>query len=402
MKKLIVTCLSFAITFLNILNCHAIEVADIDIHGFISQGYMQTDNNNYLAGNTEKGSFEFNEFGINFGKELTEKLRLGLQLFARDLGDIGNGEVTLDWAYGDYRWKDWLGFRAGKIKLPYGFYNETRDIDALRTNILLPQSVYNDLQRDTLVAIQGAGIYGEIPVGVFGDLSYQLQIGTFDVDSDSGIAKVTEALGRGVFEVEKFNIDTAYDGSLQWSTPLDGLRVGGSYLTLSLDSDIRTNYPFGPLPAGSSLVADFNDITNYVASAEYTWNDLVLAAEYTRQELTFGIDNVLPEDTTKSEGYYLSASYRFTDWLQVGTYYSVYYANIEDKDGDTLEAQGLPDHGAWQKDWALTTRFDLNEYWTIKLEGHMLDGTAQVVSIDNPKGTDEDWFMYAAKITFSF
>jgi hypothetical protein len=31
-----------------------------------------------------------------------------------------------------------------------------------------------------------------------------------------------------------------------------------------------------------------------------------------------------------------------------------------------------------------------------------MDGAANVLSIDNPNGAEEDWFLTAAKITFSF
>ena len=65
---------------------------------------------------TEDGTFEFNEFGINFGKELTDKLRVSIQFFSKDLGSYGNNKVVLDYAFGDYRWKDWLGVRAGLLK----------------------------------------------------------------------------------------------------------------------------------------------------------------------------------------------------------------------------------------------------------------------------------------------
>jgi len=143
MKKILV----FGVLSLFILyaaNIQAMEVdllGGIDIHGLISQGFLKSDDNNFLANDSEDGTFQYNDMGINFSKKLTEQIRLGLQLFARDLGDIGNDDVELDWAFADYRWKDWLGLQVGKIKFPHGLYGETRDIDALRTNILLPQHV---------------------------------------------------------------------------------------------------------------------------------------------------------------------------------------------------------------------------------------------------------------------
>ncbi len=72
----------------------------VDIHGFISQGYLKTDNNNYLA-DTKDGSTQFNEMGINFRTSPTDKLTIGCQFFARDLGAVGNDEVTLGWVVGD-------------------------------------------------------------------------------------------------------------------------------------------------------------------------------------------------------------------------------------------------------------------------------------------------------------
>ena len=128
------------------------ESFKIDIHGYISQGYLISNRNNFLA-NTENGTFHFNELGINFSTELTEKIRLGIQFAARDLGDSGNDKVIIDWAYADYQWRDWLGLRLGKIKMPVGFYNKTRDIDMLRTFILLPQGIYLENYRDACTSV---------------------------------------------------------------------------------------------------------------------------------------------------------------------------------------------------------------------------------------------------------
>jgi predicted porin len=139
-----------------------------------------------------------------------------------------------------------------------------------------------------------------------------------------------------------------------------------------------------------------------VYSAEYTWNDLTVAAEYRVQKAKntwplFGWD----EREMDAEGYYLGASYRFTDWLEVGSYYSEYYPDKDDKDGDRYEEGSK--FQAWQKDWATTVRFDINDYWLIKLEGHVIDGVAgTILSADNPDGYEQDSFLFAIKSTFNF
>ena len=76
------------------------KLLSIEVHAFLSQGYIVSTGNNYLASSSQ-GSFEFTEAGINFTKQLTENLRAGLQLFARKLGPVGDYNVKFDWFYLD-------------------------------------------------------------------------------------------------------------------------------------------------------------------------------------------------------------------------------------------------------------------------------------------------------------
>ena len=95
-------------------NAFAIETELGDVHGFLSQGYLKSDDNNYYA-DTEDGTFHFREMGINLSGWITSGLRGGIQFVLTDLGDTGNNEVYVDWAYLDYHWQPWLGARAGRI-----------------------------------------------------------------------------------------------------------------------------------------------------------------------------------------------------------------------------------------------------------------------------------------------
>ena len=373
----------------------AVELGGVDIHGFISQGFIMSDEYNYLTHNSKDGSFEYNEVGINFSKELTEQLRLGIQLFSRDIGDAGNNKVTIDWAYGDYRVKDWLGFRAGRIKLPLGLYNETRDIDLLRTNIVMPQSIYPDLLRDTVIAANGGSLYGTIDLSSAGTLEYQAIAGQVNIDNDSGFEKYFEHRTGSVVTGDS-DSDITYSGALRWNTPLEGLIIGVSALQSTVDTPMDADLGFSF--SGNTE----SENTFYTASIEYTWENLVIAAEYQRYEAdsivsASGFGTVL-ENSVTSEGYYLSASYRFTDLFSLGAYYSVFYADKNDRDGDDLAVRS----DAWEKDFALSLRFDINEYMIFKIEGHMVDGTARVIRADDNAGTDENFTYGVAKVTFSF
>src|SRR5207253_8304859 len=81
-----------------------------------------------------------------------------------------------------YRWRDWLGFRAGRVKVPFGLYNTTSDIDAARNSILLPQSVYPITNRDYLLAQTGGEVYGYKHLGPLGSVEYRAYYGTIYLD----------------------------------------------------------------------------------------------------------------------------------------------------------------------------------------------------------------------------
>jgi hypothetical protein len=392
------------------------ESFKIDIHGYISQGFLISNKNNFLA-DTQKGTFQFNELGINFSADLTDKLRVGIQLAARDLGDTGNDKVKIDWAFADYRWQDWLGIRVGQIKMPIGFYNKTRDLDMLRTSILLPQSIYSEIFRDNTNAIKGISGYGEISLKALGNLSYEVLAGTMEIDKDSTTTKRSEA-GRGV-KVDKYDVGTMYTWSIQWETPLQGLRIGTAHeygtvethATLTEDIVIPVSFPPYTITAaekGTALLMDIPNMHLSVYSFEYTWKDLVLAAEYLRlgQDVigrTAGSE--VWRRRLNVESFYGSASYRFSDWFELGVYYSVFYRDRDDRDGTKTPYN--PTFYAYQKDACLSLRFDLNDDWIFKLEGHLVDGVGLTNLQDNLNDNgvpqyDRKWFLLAAKMTFSF
>jgi hypothetical protein len=370
MKKIMIVSIMAVLAIAG--NALALDMNQIKIHGFISQGYLQTDKNDFYFAKTEKGTFQFNEMGINFATEVSDNLRVGVQFLSRDLGDIGNNEVMVDWAFADYRYRNWLGIRAGKIKRPYGLYNRIRDVDAARTGIFLPIMVYDDVDRETYTATTGIGIYGTLS----GGLSYEVQYGTVQMDADGGNAMNLEfALKIKISEIETKDSFTAF---LQWETPLDGLTLAGTVFKYP-DPTIQTS--LGKL--------DLEGI-NYVASAEYIRDKFTFAAEYRYLPLKLVLNDAFTLTDNTIETWYGSVSYRFTDLFTLGAYYGELFADKNNKD---LKSGG-------RKDWALTARFDINDYWVFKLEGHLMRGLAQVQT--PPEDASMNWFLFAAKVTFSF
>ena len=394
-------------------------LARLEIHGFLSQGFLQSDRNNFYA-QTAAGTFQFNEFGLNFGADVTDRLHVGLQLLSRDLGEIGNNTVTIDWAFADYRWKDWLGLRAGQLRAAWGLYNETRDVDMVRTSIFLPSSLYAEEEREMYANLQGLALYGNVPLQWCGNLNYQWQYGEKNISADSGL--VQSIIGNQALELEGFRIKNLGIGSLDWNTPLKGLRLGVTNVRFRREvslsaAETTTAGTTTDASTGAATATEThydNDSATNVFSAEYTLGDLILAAEYLQGS------GLRPGDSLEQEGYYGSVSYRVTDWWEIGAYYSVFYPDKHNKQGAKAAGAGpataagatapaessplpkAPEYKAWQKEFVLTTRFDLNDHWTLKLEGHVVNGTARVLDFDNPNGSEENAVLFAVKTTFNF
>jgi hypothetical protein len=352
----------------------AYDAGRVQIHGFASQGYLRSNHYDYLTAETEKGTVEFNEFGLNVMSNLTDNLRFGIQMFARDLGDNGNDKLTVDWAFGDYRYRNWLGIRVGKIKRPMGLYNQTRDIDVARTGVFLPSSVYNENFRTAVKSMKGIALYGTLPGGI----EYQAQYGTLDSEFADEILMTTP----GIVGAEVG--DDAYTLHVIWNTPLDGLRLVGTRYTISWTSTLVRN--------GAEYIDD-TDFPAWVGGLEYAWGNATIVAEYKESSFKSKI-----YDFT-SQYYYGLLAYRLTDWLELATSYSVTYVNKADREGNNYFFPG-PKAQAWSKDLALSARFDINEFWVVKLEGHWMNGLYGVSNYgENP---DEHGFLGAAKVTFSF
>jgi hypothetical protein len=363
-------------------NALAVDMNQVKIHGFISQGYLQTDKNDFYFANTEKGTFQFNEMGINFGMELSDNLRVGVQFLSRDLGDIGNNKVEVDWAFADYRYRNWLGIWAGKIKKPYGLHNRSRDIDSARTSVFLPLCIYDDVSRETYLSTQGIGIYGLLP----GGLSYEFQYGTTDMKADGGTARNTDfALGTVTSAIDA---DEQHALSLLWDTPIKGLLLSGTVFDIS---SIRMETSKGKM--------EMTKFTSSIGSLEYSYEKFKFTAEYRYHPAQVTLNGRMIADQT-IEAWYAEADYKVSDWLGIGSYYSILYLDKDDKDGEKFKARNLPDDLAWRKDLAVFARFDINDYWIFKLEGHYIDGLAMVQT--PPNQASDNWFLFAAKVTFSF
>ncbi|MBU0996046.1 MAG: hypothetical protein KJ737_26420 [Proteobacteria bacterium] len=438
MKKILFTTLILTLSY-NMV--YALDTA-IDIHGFVTQGFLKSTENPFIK-DTKDGTFQFNEMGLNFSNQITDDLHMGIQLFAYDFGDAGNDKISINYGMASYYFRQWLILDVGISKVKSGFYGDTRDLEMIRPNILLPMGVYPEVYRDSLDSAKGIELKGSyrpdlIDLGV---ISYCFQYGIIDISQDTGI-------GKGFSH--EFHINAGYSSAdkapnlvLCWETPIPGLRLQGQYAFLgynlggtthddafwasqktkvlediedqALKDYLKENLIVGNVPV--DIDGDFEIIT---CGMEYTRQNLVVTLERSVSLQDFditlypGLKNAMPPNPETEPwkntvlGYYYMLSYRISDWLQLGGYYTVFYPDTDDKRGNHINAEkGLPRSFAWEKDSCLSVRFDFNRNSCLKLEGHYIDGTSQINFMNDQDEAGYDdinryWYLFAAKFSFNF
>jgi len=347
----------------------------VQVHGFASQAFIYSSGNNWLTMDTTAGSAGFTDFGLNMSSAISDKLRVGAQLYDRNLGQLGQYHPSLDWAVVDYRFKPWFGVRGGKVKTVLGLYSDIQDLDFLRTFVLLPQSIYPTDIRDATIAHVGGDVYGTIPLKHRrGDLSYTAWAGH---RRDSNYSAY-------VYFLQKYGVAGStygglqYGGDLRWDTPLKGLLIGASRMNEDLTDKGSANLPgVGSFQYTAVTRADW---TNQFYGS-YTVKKLRIDSEYRRFVHDQVINGGAIRTVSDVRGWYVSGSYRLTKRLALGSYYSRYA--ITSVSGGPLASSlasafpqqtdtSLPPNHIYDK--VVTARVDLNRYWNVKVEGHFMNG----------------------------
>jgi hypothetical protein len=370
---------------------------NFQVHGFASQGFIYTNENNWLTMNTSVGSASFTDFGVNITVPITDKFRVGAQLYDRNLGQLGNWHPSLDWAYASYKFKPWFAIRGGKIKTTLGLFTETQDLDFLRVFALLPQSVYPIDLRDSTISHEGGDVYGDIRLrNKLGVVSYTVYAGYRHDSMNSGYPYDLKNLGVILTSYGGLQ----YGGDLRWQTPLKGLLVGMSRLDQDITGDghVLAN---PRSPAGVWHEYSNSDWTNqfYGQYARGKWE---ISSEWHRYWRDQQVFNGLFSFQTDVRGSYASVTYRATKWLGAGAYYSHYRITID----PTSLGPGAT--GA-TNDRAISARFDLNRFTNIKVEGHFMAGVGSPGSypdgfylLVNPQGLNPNTAAFVLKVGFTF
>lgn len=375
----------------------------VQIHGFVSQGFAKSDENNFLTLKTRDGSGAMTEGGVNASARFGRKLLVGAQIYTRNFGNLGQGDVTVDWAQADYRVTPWLGVRAGKVKTVMGLYNDTQDMEFLQTFAMLPQSVYPTDLRDGTIAHSGVDLYGRIEVTSGGAIVYTAYVGDRRDTYNGGYPYMLRGVG-----IDYTNYGGRQTGAdVRWQAR--DFQFGAAHMVGDIKGTGTWTFSFPPGTPPVTIAAEehSNDDHTTQVFGQYARGRVKIDAEYRNYYRDQQIFNDLTYIITDMHAWYLAGTYRFTPWLELGSYYSRY----------RLDAQPGPFAGAPPPipatghvyDKVVAARFDINRFIALKVETHFMDGVGNIgmypagfYAQDNPNGFEQKTNLFITRLGFNF
>jgi len=367
----------------------SLDELNIQIHGYATQGFLYTTNNNILTTTSSDGSPAWTEAVINITSQPAPKLRVSMQGRYFLLGNYGNA-INLDYATADYTVNDRFGVRFGKVKTPSGLFNEIQDVDPAYNWALLPQSIYAITSRNSLLTLYGGVAYGTVNLGP--------KVGKFDYRGYSGQRILASSDGLFLSEVEAGKVlanglSGAVNGFyLRWKSPLPGFSIGGAWTQSDQRVGVLTYKTYTGTETRSSIPQP-----EYFT--QYEKKKFMAAAEYVRKPYRETI--VLPGNTPQTVatpidqvGWYAMATYKVTEKLTVGAYDSQYFSRAVAR-----SASG----SRFSKDWVISTRYDFGQFLYAKAEQHFINGTALSYDANlNPGGLKPTTKLTILKVGVSF
>ncbi|MGR9101458.1 MAG: hypothetical protein ACU826_12925 [Gammaproteobacteria bacterium] len=382
----------------------------VQVHGFLSQAVIHSSDNNFLGKTDDRLAADFRELGVNGSWRALPNLQMAVQLVWRDAGKTDKSKVRVDYGLADYSFfsteSSLLGIRAGRVPIPLGLYNDTRDVASTRPGIFLPQSIYFDINRNLALSADGGFLYGEHRTE-WGDLF--LNIGVIHPRSDDpAFIHVFTSTPFGKFPAEMEG-ETSWVGRLSYEWQGGTVRLAVTYADYNGTLDPK-NEGKNPLMSGSFR---FNPL---IFSAQYNGENWSLTGEYALRRTrlnNFGLNlNKIglmgiiraPDSDTTGESYYVQGTYKFNRYIEGMLRYDVLYWDRKDRNGNEYAAANpfQPDHSRFAKDLTVGLRFKLMPSLLLSAEYHRVNGTGWIAALENQNGTKQHWDLFSFMLSYDF
>lgn len=383
----------FSQLIISISPAYSFESLDnIQVHGFASQGYfLTTANDMYGQSSKHHGAFGLTETGINVSFRPLNNIRLAAQGTYRHAGEVSE-EARIDFALLDWTFIDSeelkMGLRLGRIKNPFGFYNETRDVAFTRPSITLP-SIYYERSRNLLLSADGAQVYADKTTSI-GNFSFQINVGELNDDlKELEIAILTiDAPG-------KLENKPGFISKVGYESNSGATRLAFSFLDIDME--------YKPGPGDFFENGDLN-FQQFLFSVQQSVGNITLTGEYLRQENVFeNLGDFFPDTAPITESYYLQGDYRFNSQFKGYVRYDALFLSKDNRNGKKSVPNTLRS-GAFTKDYMAGLQWTPSSQWMVQAEYHRINGTALLSFADNPDrfASKKHWSAFALQLSYRF
>ncbi|MCG7933264.1 MAG: hypothetical protein JAY68_01305 [Candidatus Thiodiazotropha taylori] len=391
-------CWAIRLLALLLLSANGLSASQLDqldgalqVHGFLTQAYVKTTENSFF-GDSQDGSWDFRELGINSSYRFTPSTMASIQLLSRRAGEMYDGSLDLDYAQLDSTIytadANRVGIIVGRYKNPFGLYNDTRDVAATRPGIFMPQAIYWDRVRNMVLSNDGAQLFGDL----------QVDEHRFSIRLIGGKTPIDE-------NVEKSYLNPLLDPEMEQ----DGLTLGGRLLYEWDGGRFNLAYSSAQLTldAETSLLPDGEVEIDYrVLSAQYNSGHWSLTLEYMQEPLNYvGFGGLMDAGDTIIDGYYLQGTYRLRDDLELFARYEESHYDKQDKRGEkTAQRLGLEAHNLYSRVSTLGLLWEVTEGLIVRSEFSQVDGTIFLSNLENPppQMRSRNWNLFSLLVSYSF
>ena len=364
---------------------------DIRWHGFFSQGITYTDENNFF-GDSQNTSLDFRNIGFGGAWQAHDRLLFSAQAIYRDAGQTSPEGVKIDYALANYslinRFDFGFGIRAGRVKNPYGFYSETRDVAATRPSVILPVSIYAPAFRDVFHSSDSLILTGYQQLGDW-LVNFDVLRGAVPFD------KKSERLLIPGMQPASIEDDRLWAARSIWEYDGGRMRLGATVINFEADIDTQPAIIFpGDL-----------EVNGYLLSFEYNWESFQFVSEYQRNRFTYkGVIAPGLDTSRESEAYYLQLSHHVNENLKVFGRYDLYYADRHDKSGSNQLLFGRPKSDGFSESYAVGAQYHFASDWLLAGEFHLFNGTGALPVIENSVAADvkENWKLFTLQLSYKF
>ncbi|MCK5120648.1 MAG: hypothetical protein KAQ91_01625 [Methylococcales bacterium] len=365
----------------------------VQIHGFLSQGFIHTSDNNLFGHSDDSISTDFRELGLNGSWRVMPELQLALQVVWRDAGQTDEDDLRIDYGLANYSFysseNTLLGIKGGRVPTPAGLYNDTRDVASTRPNILLPQSIYFDRNRNLGLSADGGYFYAEHRTN-YGDFLFN--IGVIIPRTDDPSFKRSFIGDRaGVME-----------GDISWVTHLNYEFQNGLVRLAITYADFNADYQ--PHTTINNFLPGSLKFKPLIFSAQYNAENWSLTAEYAQRKIHLTDFGLFPNTKTTGESFYIQGAYKFTNYLEGLVRYDQLSIDKNDKNGNKFALQtstGAPNYSRFAKDWTFGLRLSVIPSLLISAEYHRINGTAWISDLENKELT-QHWDLYTMMVSYDF